>query len=126
MNEEVKILKGQLIAQAIIILTGIIAIISTYEALLKEEHKPLPFDERTIDTLSLVNRVLILLLLLYFLYTSYENVVIAKEKGKDQHPFNLQLIASILSLIAGGIVLYVSIIQQNNANTNVTVENPEL
>ena len=66
-------------------------------------------------------------LTLVYLYVSYKNQNIAKEKKIDTNPFNLQALASELSVLAAIIILYVVITtDSDNYSILAGAENPVL
>ncbi len=66
------------------------------------------------SNISIFNRVLVVVLSLSYLYISYSNKEIAKIKGKKTNLFNLQVLASEISLVSTIIVLYVIIKSYGN------------
>lgn len=77
--------------------------------------------------LSIFNRTLVVALTICFLYISYENRKININKGKKEDLFNLQVIASFISLISTIIVLYVVIKSMGENYTVISgVSNPNL
>lgn len=103
---ELQLLYISQIASIIFIIISLIAIFLTHHDIKVLKHeKTLITDEESYN-ISYFNRILIIIILLIFLYISDENRKIAKIKGKDIKPFNLQEIASVLTLIASLIILY--------------------
>lgn len=130
MDKERKIIEGQLIGTLFYIVVLIISALILYnQYLLQKKEKPfLSTDE--VSTLNLLNRVVVLLLVLYFLYASFQNIIITKEKNTDEDNLrylNLQFLASILTVISAIIVLYVSFDQYQKSLIPIsTIENPNL
>ena len=80
-------------------------------------------NKKQTQKLSTFNRTLILIIVIVFLVINYILYKISKEEGEDLKPYNLQLIASILTVIASGIALYV-VLQEREGEQIVDVENP--
>lgn len=74
--------------------------------------------------IELVNRLFVLGIIISFLYISIENYKIVKNENKDLKPFILQIIASVITLIAGLITLY--IVYYNRTIDEADIENPEV
>lgn len=106
-SEEIKTLNIQLIASSIFIVTTFISIFITYN-----EKYNLKYGKRIIDSdiasnIVKVNRSIITILLIVFIYVNYKTREFDRLKGNNITPDNLEIIASYLSLIAGLIVLYI-------------------
>lgn len=124
-NEEIKILDIQLIATIIFIGSLALSFYLTYSDKIEIMYdKPLISNEKYYK-LSVFNRFLVLILSLVFLYTNYQDKIIAKEKNESLEPSNLQIIASELSILAAIIVLYV-VITSGNYSIITTTGNPNL
>ena len=108
-SSEIKLLDIQIIASVLYIGSLLISILLTYN------DKQITKKEKTILTnaqaanLSVFNRAFIVALTLVFLYTTYQSRENAKKENQKIWPFDLQLCASELSLLATIIVLYVVI-----------------
>lgn len=122
-NEEINLLNIQNIVTAIYIVSLIISIYITSVDKRNLENN----TNFNTDDLSKFNRILVVILTLIFLYISIENRNIAKRKNKDISLYNLQVSASILSLISTLIVTYV-IFKSCGDNYSVIsgIENPNL
>ena len=108
-NKEANLLNIQLWTTVIYIGSLLISIVLTYDDKQKVQNKAGLFSKKQSGKLSIFNRSLVLLLTLSYLYISYNNVDLAKQKNKKIWPFNLQLFSSELSTLAAIIVLYVVI-----------------
>ena len=128
MNEskerEIRNLVIQIYASYAVILTILLSIF-----LLNNEKSYLQTGEYIVNKrisyyVSYYGRFLALILVIVFLYVNIDDKDITKSKGNDTSNANLQIIASIFSLIAALIVFYV-IATSNEDIENVTdVENP--
>ncbi len=126
-TDAVSILKGQLIGSAFYIVVLLLSIIILYNQILKIE-KDSPFlTEETVSNLNIINRVIVLILVLYFFYTTIENIRLAEESGNETKYLKLQQIASLLTVVSAIIVLYVSLEQSNKSFVPLSAtDNPNL
>lgn len=126
-KEEVKLLNYQIIATILYIGSLGLSLLITFNDKLEEQGKGKIIEDKTYRNLTIFNRTLVLGLTLVYLYISYRNLSMAKEKKIDTNPFNLQAMASELSVIGAIIVLYVVITSENNIYSIIAgAENPVL
>lgn len=106
-NNEINLLDIQIIASILYIASLSLSIILTYNdrQIAKKEKSILTNTQAA--NLSVFNRGFIVILTLVFLYTTYQSRENAKKENQKIWPFDLQLCASELSLLATVIVLYV-------------------
>lgn len=123
MNEdEIKLLNLQIFGITITLITAIFSIIITYNEKCKlTNQKNFPKSVNNF-TLILINRLLILIVALIFLYINYRFYKIAKKKNKKIKNYILQIITSYLTLTSAIITLY--IVLTSNKNNIVNFENP--
>ena len=124
-KEEVKIVNIQLISTFLFILSLVISLLLTYNSKLEVEGKKGFLNDKQNYSISVFNRIFIVCLSLAFLYTNIKNKEIAKSKSVNTHPFNLQIMASELSLLAALIVTYV-VVSSGEYSIITSVENPSL
>ena len=99
----------------------IISLILTYnQKLIKEDKKTLLSDKASYN-LSLFNRVLILSIALIFLYVNYKDYK-TSNNNKQKKKSTLQIDASLLTIIAASISLYVVYNSKPEAIANI--QNP--
>ena len=120
---EINAITVQIITSIISIGTIFISILLLYNQQLEMEGKETFLTAKQTQKLSKFNRTLILIIVIVFLVINYILYKISKEEGEDLKPYNLQLIASILTVIASGIALYV-VLQEREGEQIVDVENP--
>ncbi len=126
-EREVKLLDIQLIATILYIVSLIISISLTINDKQITKKKKSIFTNNQAKNLSIFNRIFIVGLTLTFLYISYQNRDIAKKEKKKIWPFDLQMYASELSLLATIIVLYVVIETSGEQYSIISgIENPSL
>lgn len=122
-NNETIYLDIQIFTSLIVITTVITSILLTYNEKLNQQKKKTIFDKKQSQNISFINRFTILLTSIIFLYINYKLFQISKEEGEDLKVYYLQIIASILSVIASIIVFYV-VIKETEINSVSDVENP--
>lgn len=121
------ILKGQLIGSAFYIVVLLISIIILYNQILRVEKKTPFLTEENVSNINIVNRVIVLLLVLYFFYTTMENIKLAEEEGRETKYLRLQQIASLLTVVSAIIVLYVSLEESGKSFVPLSAtDNPNL
>ena len=113
----------QILLSIFFIFTTIISIILLYNEDLYIKYKKFILDPKNAYIIACINRIVILIILLLFLYANYVDKNIDIIENKDLKADNLQIIASILTIISGIIVLYVTI-EYFSTNINSSFENP--
>ena len=113
----------QILLSIFFIFTTIISIILLYNEDLYIKYKQFVLDPKNAYIIASINRIVILIILLLFLYANYVDKNIDIIENKDLKADNLQIIASILTIISGIIVLYVTI-EYFSTNINSSLENP--
>lgn len=114
-----KLTNYQLIATFLYIISLFLSIILTYN------DKSKILDDKKARFLSIFNRVFVVSLTLTFLYINYKGKELAKENSQNLSAFNLQIMASELSVLASLIVLYV-VISSSDYSLVAGAENPNL
>lgn len=120
---EINAITVQIITSIISIGTVFISILLLYNQQLEMEGKEPFLNAEEAQKLSTFNRSLILIIGVVFLIVNFILYKISKEEGEYLTPYNLQLIASVLTIIASGIALYV-VLQEREGEQIVDVENP--
>ncbi len=126
-KQETDVLDLQLVATIVYIGSLIISIFLTYNDKMDVLNLDKIFTEKQNRNLSIFNRFLVVILTLVFLYASYETRRLAKIKGEKLENFNLQVMASEISLVSTLIVLYVVIKSQGEQYSIISgISNPNL
>lgn len=119
------ILTYQMITSIIFIGTIIISITLTYNQRQKLLNKPKLFEDSDADDIAVINRIIVLFLLFFYLYLNYEDLESCERQNKDDYTAKLQLIPAIISIVAALIVLYIAIYNKKRNILNISsVENP--
>lgn len=113
----------QIIASIVSIGTIIISIILLYNHQLEIEGKEPFLNAEEAQKLSTFNRSLVLIIFIVFLIINYVLYKISKDENEDLTPYTLQILASILTVIAGAIGLYV-VLRERQGDELTDVENP--
>lgn len=121
MKEE-KTIDIQLIAVSISVITTIISVLLTYNQKLELQNKKTLFSPKSTLKITKVNRIVILIITLTFLYVNLKLYKISKKEGEDLTPYKLQIFSSILVSVASIITLYV--ILSSSKESVSDVENP--
>lgn len=123
-NKEIKLINLSIIAITIFIITLLISLLLNYNEKLKLENKKLIFDEKQGIYISLINRTIVLIIALYFIYNSY---IRQKIDNKDDFNSNLELLAAFLAFISSFITFYIVFINLNNNKFDVSeLEEPTI
>lgn len=123
-NKEIKLINLSIIAITIFIITLLISLLLNYNEKLKLENKKLIFDEKQSIYISLINRTIVLIIALYFIYNSY---IRQKIDNKDDFNSNLELLAAFLAFISSFIAFYIVFINLNNNKFDVSeLEEPTI
>lgn len=124
-NRQLKIIDGQLIGCILYIVSliaSIVIILNQRKVALNKEQFLTGEESQTI---ALTNKIFILLLIIFFLYLNYESYSLAKDTNQDTSSLELQIIASILSIVVALIGLYVVSTDFQNTNLQTAkIENP--
>lgn len=121
-KEEIRNVNIQFYTLFFSLLSIIISIILTYNDKLSTEEKTSFLGKKTNYNLTLFNRILILTIAIAFLYVNYKSYMNAKTKEKKLKSYELQILASLFTLIAASISLYV--VSVLTKETLVDLENP--
>ena len=121
-SEEIKYIDYQVIISVISIIIVILSITLLYNEQAYLKFKKYIISPKKAKRLSIFNRTLSLITAIAFLYINYKLYVISKEENEDLKTYKLQIAASILTVIASLIVLYVA--TTSSIESIGDVENP--
>ena len=122
-EQEVIAIDIQIIVSLVSIITILISISLLYNQKLDIKDEKTIFTAKETQKISEFNRDILLVIALAFLFVNIWLYNISKEEGEDLESYKLQIVASILTVIAALIALYVV---RNPADRGqiVDVENP--
>lgn len=124
-NEEKEIIAiyAQIIVSAISIIEIIVSILLLYNEKLEIKGEKTLFTANQTQKISVFNRTSILTTAIIFLIINYFLYKISKDQGENLKPYELQIIASYLTIIAAIITLYI-VLNPTNEGQIADVENP--
>ncbi len=124
-NEEKEIIAiyAQIIVSAISIIEIIVSILLLYNEKLEIKGEKTLFNAEQTQKISVFNRTFILVTAIIFLIINYALYKISKEQGENLKPYELQIAASYLTIIAAIITLYI-VLNPTNEGQVADVENP--
>lgn len=121
--EEANLIKIQMALSGILLFTTTLSIFLSYNSLLNLEKKDNLFNEKDASDILLFNRIVVFIVALLFIYINIYDKNLKKEAGNENEFADLQISASIFSLLASAIVLYVAI---NSGSNIISQENPTI
>lgn len=121
--EEANLIKIQMALSGILLFTTTLSIFLSYNSLLNLEKKDNLFNEKDASDILLFNRIVVFIVALLFIYINIYDKNLKKEAGNENEFADLQISASIFSLLASTIVLYVAI---NSGSNIISQENPTI
>jgi len=121
-KEEINAINIQLIVIIISVASAIISVLLTYNQKLDLENKDTLLNPKNSLKLTYFNRILIVIISLVFLYINYKLYKISKNENENLESYIYQIIASLLTVIASVIALYV--VTLSNKQDVADVENP--
>lgn len=123
-KKDIDLLNIQIFISVFLLVTVIISIIVTYDEEQNDLEKKPIFSQKTDKYLNMFNRILSVIIFLVLLYINYEGTELAKQKGSDLRPFQKQLVATLLGLVAALIILSIAIENWNQNDEEAEFENP--
>ena len=121
-SKEEEYINIQIYALIFTLVSVIISLLLTYNQKIKIQNKETLFDSKKTFKITKFNRILTLILGLVFLYINYKLYEISKKEGENLKPYELQIFASILTVITASITLYV--VSLSNKGDVADIENP--
>ena len=126
-NDEAHLLDIQIITTILFIISLLISILITYNDKQIAKNDPPILTGKQAANLSIFNRTVVVILTVIFLYINYKSRENARKDNEEMWPFNLQICASELSLLATIIVLYVVVETAGQQYTIIPgINNPSL
>lgn len=112
-DESLKLIKYQEYATIAYEIVLLFSFLLLYDQEKTRKNKKRIFNDEQRYTISLITRIVIIGITLVFLYSNIQNYKITKENDEDTSSVELQIIGSILILIAALLALYVTIKNKN-------------
>lgn len=124
-NKEVQLIKYQEYATIIYEIVLIVSFLLLYDEEKKKTKGIGIFKSKTRSSILLINRSIVVIICLVFLYANYENYKKIKNNNEDTSSLELQLFGSILVLCAALISIYI-VIKNYNKDAISEFENIEI
>ncbi len=121
-KEEEKYIDIQIIAIVLTIISTFISFLLSYNQKLELQNKKTLFSAKRTFKIAKFNRIFFLVLGIIFLYVNYNLYKISKKEGENLKPYELQILASVLTVGAALITLYV--VTLSNKEEVADIENP--
>ena len=122
-EQEITAIDIQIIVSLVSIITILISISLLYNQKLDIKNQKTIFTAKETQKISEFNRDILLVIALIFLFVNIWLYNISKEEGENTESYKLQIVASILTVIAALIALYV-VRNPSDRGEIVDVENP--
>ena len=122
-KREKKLTEIQLITGILFLVSFIVSLSLTYDSLKKYNNKNILSNKQR-SRIYYINRIVVTILLLIYLYISYEQYKIGGKTKTERKILLDEVIAGVIAVIAGLIVLYDSYLSFKTNEINV--ENPEI
>lgn len=123
-KKDIDLLNIQILTSVFLLVSVITSIILTYDEEQNDLNKKPIFSPTTDKYLNLFNRILSVIIFLVLLYVNYQGFELAKQKKSDLGPFQKQLVATLLGLVASLIILSIAIEGWNQNDEEAQLENP--
>lgn len=124
-NEQLFIIDNQILGCLLYIASLVVSIMIILDQRKKALNKKGFLTNNESQTIALLNKIFILVLILWFLYLNYKAKELAKKTGQDSSALEKQIIASIISIIPALIGIYVVLTNFSNTNLQTAeIENP--
>ena len=126
-DAQLKIIDGQLFGSIMyvgVLVIGIILILNERQNTVKEEGFMTATESQN---LALFNKLLILILVIYFFYLTYKSYELAVNTEQETRYLELQIISSILTIITAIIGYYVVFENYQSTTFRISeIDNPEV
>ena len=122
--EEAELIKKQMGLSALFLLTLIVSLSLSYNELLKHQKQQPLYTKDAEESVLVINRILAFLIAFGFLLINIKDKKIKQNYNQGNMKIaDLQIDASVITLIATIIVLYVAV---SGRNGSTEIENPEV
>lgn len=122
-DKEINVINEQLLATFLFICTLIISILLNYDKKEKLKGNKGLFSSNTSKNIAIINRIAVIIIVIFYIYIDKENIDITKEKKQNLKFAYLQLFVEAITIIAALIALYITIKSNNQI---IDIENPNV
>lgn len=124
-DDQLYIIDGQLLGCFLYIISLVASILIILDQRQKALNKEGFLTHSEAQNIALLNKIFILLLVLFFLYLNFKSKQLATNTNQNTKPLELQITASLISLIPALIGLYVIYTSFSDSNLQTAeIENP--
>ena len=124
-QEEVKVLNEQLLATTLFIGALFVSLSLTFDTRQKIKGEKRLYNNKNAKYIAIINRIVIVFIVLFYIQIDNENIQIAKEKHKNLRLLNLQKLIEFITLCTALLALYISV-NSTTDNNIATIENPNV
>lgn len=124
-EEEVKVLNEQLLATTLFIGALFVSLSLTFDTRQKIKGEKRLYNNKSAKYIAIINRIVIVFIVLFYIQIDNENIQIAKEKHKNLRLLNLQKLIEFITLCTALLALYISV-NSTTDNNIATIENPNV
>lgn len=122
-EQEISVINEQFFATFLFICTLIISILLNYDKKEKLKGNKGLFSNSTSRNIAIINRIAVIIIVIFYIYIDKENIDITKEKKQNLKFAYLQLFVEVITIIAAIIALYITIKSNNQI---IDIENPNV
>lgn len=122
-QKELKAINEQIVATILFLGTIIVSLSLSIDKRQKILNKKILYTDERAKQTAITNRIIVVLIIIFYLQIDKENLDIMKEKNNQTNLATLQIIAEVITLLASLLVLYIT---YNSNFESISIENPEI
>ena len=122
-QKELKAINEQIVATILFLGTIIISLSLSIDKRQKILNKKMLYTEKSAKQIAITNRIIVVLIIIFYLQIDKENLDIMKEKNNQTNLATLQIVAEVITLLASLLALYIT---YNSNFESISIENPEI
>lgn len=122
-QKELKAINEQIIATILFLGTIILSLSLSIDKRQKILNQKILYTEKSAKQIAITNRIIVVLIIIFYLQIDKENLDIMKEKNNQTNLATLQIVAEVITLLASLLALYIT---YNSNFESISIENPEI
>lgn len=122
-QKELKAINEQIIATILFLGTIIVSLSLSIDKRQKILNKKILYTDERAKQIAITNRIIVILIIIFYLQIDKENLDIMKEKNSQTNLATLQIVAEVITLLASLLALYIT---YNSNFESISIENPEI
>lgn len=122
-QKELKAINEQIIATILFLGTIILSLSLSIDKRQKILNQKILYTEKSAKQIAITNRLIVVLIIIFYLQIDKENLDIMKEKNNQTNLATLQIVAEVITLLASLLALYIT---YNSNFESISIENPEI